>query len=101
MLVLEVTSVPQETSLGARGTSFMMTSINIESEEIEKIQKRFNLTINEELFIIVTDNSKERTILILNDTIIVPRKTDEKKGPKLMGPPEIMCESRNSRGGRN
>ena len=85
MLVLEVTSTPQETSIGVRGTSFTMTLINIESDETKSVEMRHNLAINEEVFMIVTDDLKEQTILILNDTITVPRRTEEKKAVKPTG----------------
>lgn len=78
ILVFEITTTVQDSTIGPKGVTFNVSLIATESSNTQATNDRWDYEDNEELFIVIPETLKDKNILVLNDAIRVPKRETSK-----------------------
>ena len=87
MMVHEITTAAQESTMGAKGKSFCTKLINIEASNPKKIEEEWGTKVGDEYLVFVAETMNEKLVLVLNDNMEVPvtKPVEGEKGPRAIG----------------
>ena len=84
ILVFEVSTPLTKSTLGAEGLNCNLKMLSIETGDKEKVIRKWDMKIDEEVAIFIKADLKKKPILVLNETVILPR-AEKKKEIKPIG----------------
>ena len=87
MMVHEITTAAQESTMGTKGKSFCTKLINIEASNPKKIEEEWGTKVGDEYLVFVAETMNDKLVLVLNDNMEVPvtKPVEGEKEPRAIG----------------
>ena len=72
-MIFEITTDPEEASMGPKGLSMNIKLCNIEAEETEELNVKWEIGMGEEISVFIPEAGKNKLILTLNEAVVPPK----------------------------